>query len=121
MRNTECGVRNAECGMSQNGRITTCGSFIAAAVALCFISHVAAATPPAASSSPPTFSDESLEFFEKEVRPLLVKRCFECHSGEAKELQAGLRLDSREAVLKGGDTGAAIVPGKPKQSLLIDA
>jgi hypothetical protein len=72
-------------------------------------------------ASRPAFSDESLEFFEKEVRPLLVKRCFECHSGEAQELQAGLRLDSREAALKGGDTGAAIVPRKPKQSLLIDA
>ena len=51
----------------------------------------------------------------------LVKRCFECHSGEAKELQGGLRLDSREAALKGGDTGPAIVPGKPKESLLVDA
>ena len=102
--------------------VSTRGSVILTAVAVCCaIAYVALAESPAASGSRPAFSDESLEFFEREVRPLLVKRCFECHSGEAKEVQAGLRLDSREAVLRGGDTGAAIVPGKPKQSLLIDA
>jgi hypothetical protein len=68
-----------------------------------------------------TFDSASLEFFEKEVRPLLIKRCHECHSGQSKELQGGLRLDSRAFALKGGDTGAAIVPGNPKQSLLVDA
>src|SRR4051812_10188326 len=65
--------------------------------------------------------DAGLEFFEKEVRPLLVKRCYECHSATAKRLEGGLRLDSRELAIKGGDTGAALVPGKPKQSLLVDA
>jgi hypothetical protein len=67
------------------------------------------------------FTEESLDFFEKQVRPLLVQRCYECHSGHAKELQAGLRLDSRGAALAGGDTGPAVVPGKPNKSLLIDA
>jgi cytochrome c553 len=57
------------------------------------------------------------EFFEKEVRPLLVEHCLKCH-GEDKP-KGGLRLISRESVLKGGDTGAAAVAGKPKESLLI--
>ncbi|HZN33246.1 MAG TPA: PSD1 and planctomycete cytochrome C domain-containing protein [Pirellulaceae bacterium] len=61
------------------------------------------------------------EFFEKQVRPILVSRCFECHSAKSVKLQGGLRLDSRAGVLKGGETGPAIVPGKPKESLLVDA
>jgi cytochrome c553 len=58
-------------------------------------------------------------FFEKKVRPVLVEKCISCH-GEKK--QAGeLRVDSRKALLAGGDRGAAIVPGKPEESLLIRA
>lgn len=45
-----------------------------------------------------------IEFFEKEVRPLLAKHCFMCHSGKADEIRGGLRLDSRAAVLRGGET-----------------
>ncbi len=62
-----------------------------------------------------------LEFFEKQVRPLLVARCYECHSADTKEPKGGLRLDSRAAALKGGDTGPAVVPGDAKESLLVDA
>jgi len=74
-----------------------------------------------------TFADAPLtkpqadEFFEKQVRPLLVKRCYECHSADTKSPKGGLRLDSRAALLKGGDTGPGIVPGNAKESLLIDA
>ena len=64
---------------------------------------------------------EQLQFFEKEIRPLLAEHCFECHSGRAKKLQAGLRLDSRAALMRGGDSGAAIQPGSPDDSLLIQA
>jgi len=67
------------------------------------------------------FDDASLEFFEKEVRPILVTRCFECHSGGARTPKGGLRLDSREALLKGGDTGLAVTPGDPAKSLLVSA
>ncbi len=67
------------------------------------------------------FTADQIEFFEKQVRPILVEHCFECHSGRASEPKGGLRLDSREAILRGGDTGAAAVPGKPNESLLIDA
>jgi len=61
-----------------------------------------------------------LDFFEKNVRPLLAERCLECHSPE-KKVKGGLRLDTREGWLKGGDTGPAIVPGAPDKSLLITA
>src|SRR5471030_2577666 len=60
------------------------------------------------------------EFFEKKIRPLLEQRCLECHSPE-KKVKGGLRLDSREGWQTGGDSGAAIVPGKPEESLLIKA
>jgi cytochrome c553 len=66
-------------------------------------------------------ADEAAEFFETHIRPLLVDHCYQCHSAEAEKFKGGLRLDSREAILKGGDSGAAIVPGKPEESLLITA
>lgn len=66
-------------------------------------------------------SAEAIAFFEKEIRPILVRRCYECHSAEAKTLQAGLRVDSRAAMLAGGDSGPAIVPGQAEASLLIEA
>jgi hypothetical protein len=72
-------------------------------------------------AAPLAADDAGLEFFEKQVRPILVARCYECHSGSAKRLEGKLRLDSRAAALKGGDTGPAVVPGKPKESLLVDA
>ncbi|MDP7266799.1 MAG: PSD1 and planctomycete cytochrome C domain-containing protein [Pirellulales bacterium] len=67
------------------------------------------------------FAREHLEFFEKNVRPLLVNRCHECHGEEEGEREAGLRLDSRKEMLAGGQSGPTIVPGKPEQSLLIEA
>jgi len=68
-----------------------------------------------------SFTAEQIEFFEKQVRPILVKRCYECHGGEVEEPKGNLRLDSRELLLKGGDTEPAIVPGDAKKSLLVDA
>ena len=61
-----------------------------------------------------------LEFFEKKIRPLLAERCYECHSAEHKT-KAGLRLDVTEGWMKGGDSGAAVVPGQVDQSALIKA
>jgi Protein of unknown function (DUF1549)/Planctomycete cytochrome C len=58
------------------------------------------------------------EFFETRVRPVLANNCYSCH---ANSESGGLRLDSRERVLKGGKSGAAVVPGKPDESLLIRA
>ena len=62
-----------------------------------------------------------LDFFEKKIRPVLVERCYECHSADAKKLKGGLRLDSRDGVLRGGETGAAVVAGKPNEGLLLKA
>ncbi len=59
------------------------------------------------------------EFFEQQIRPLLVSHCLECH-GDRKQ-EAKLRLDSREALLAGGESGPALVPGDAEKSLLISA
>lgn len=61
------------------------------------------------------------EFFEKRIRPVIVEQCYECHSSSAKKVKGGLRVDSREALLAGGDSGPAIVPGAPEKSLLLKA
>lgn len=61
-------------------------------------------------------------FFEQKIRPVLVEKCYECHSAEAQKankLKGGLFLDTRAGVLKGGDTGPALVPGNAKDSLLV--
>ncbi|MCI0537521.1 MAG: PSD1 and planctomycete cytochrome C domain-containing protein, partial [Verrucomicrobiales bacterium] len=60
-------------------------------------------------------------FFEKRIRPVLVERCYKCHSADSEKLKGGLRLDSRPLALKGGDTRPAVVPGDPEKSLLIEA
>ncbi|MCC6586081.1 MAG: PSD1 domain-containing protein [Bryobacterales bacterium] len=59
------------------------------------------------------------EFFEKKVRPVLVAQCYACHSAKAKIVQGGLRLDSREAFIRGGQSGPAVVVGDPGASLLV--
>ncbi len=71
--------------------------------------RVGAAEPSAAES----------EFFEKEVRPLLVEKCLKCHGD--KRAKGGLRLTSRANMLQGGDNGATAVVGKPEESLLLRA
>jgi len=67
------------------------------------------------------FPPEQVEFFEKHVRPVLIARCFECHSSDARKVEASLLVESRTALLAGGDSGPAIIPGDPNQSLLIEA
>src|SRR3954454_14215823 len=62
-----------------------------------------------------------VDFFEKKVRPVLADNCFSCHSAAKGKKRAGLLLDSRGSLLKGGDAGPAIVPGDPEKSLLIRA
>lgn len=76
-----------------------------------FVGRVAAEAPSAA----------EIEFFEAEIRPVLVEHCLECHSSSSKSLKASLQLDHRDGLLTGGDSGPAIVPGKPEDSLLLKA
>jgi len=72
-----------------------------------------------ATAKKPATDEAGEEFFERKIRPLLAQHCYSCHGrGQTK---GGLGLDSREALLAGGDSGAAIVLGKPDESLLIEA
>jgi hypothetical protein len=62
-----------------------------------------------------------LEHFENRVRPVLIQYCYECHSAASTEAKGGLRLDSRDGIRRGGESGPAVVPGKLAESLLLDA
>ncbi len=64
---------------------------------------------------------EKSDFFEKRIRPVLVQHCYKCHSMDSKQAKGGLRLDSREAIRKGGDSGPAVIPGDTEESLLLQA
>ena len=67
----------------------------------------------------PCFAGEiDVTFFEKNIRPVLIESCYECHSVEAGKSKAGLLLDTREGTQPGGDNGPAVVPGDPEVSLL---
>jgi len=66
-----------------------------------------------------TDSPEGLELFEKKIRPALIAHCVECHGAEKQK--GGLRVDSREPLRTGGDSGPAVVPGKPADSLLLSS
>lgn len=75
----------------------------------------------AAPPSPPP-DPKATELFEKKIRPVLVQHCYSCHSADAaakKKLKGGLLLDTRDGLRTGGDSGPALVPGKPADSLLI--
>jgi len=67
------------------------------------------------------FPAEQIEFFEAKIRPLLIEKCYHCHSTDAPELRGGLYVDSRLGLITGGDSGTAITPGHPGDSLLIDS
>src|ERR1700709_1516256 len=83
---------------------------LAFAIALLAVGPLMAATP-----------DAGVEFFETNIRPVLVSQCFDCHSAQAKKLKGGLRLESRGLMVAGGDLGPAMGGGKPEKSRLIEA
>jgi len=62
---------------------------------------------------------EELRFFESKIRPVLIEHCYGCHSNKVSRPKAGLLLDTRDSMLRGGRSGPAIVPGDPDASLLI--
>jgi len=80
-----------------------------------------AAAAHAADLTPQKLSANDIQFFETKVRPILVEKCYKCHSKEADKVRGGLMLDTREGLLHGGNTGPALVPGKPGDSLMIQA
>ena len=68
----------------------------------------------------PLPDDAGIDFFEKRIRPVLAEHCYECHAA-GKKRQGGLLLDTRAGIRRGGDSGEAVVPGKPADSLLLSA
>ncbi|MGO9471190.1 MAG: PSD1 and planctomycete cytochrome C domain-containing protein [Isosphaeraceae bacterium] len=64
---------------------------------------------------------DGAKFYRDQIEPVLVSECYRCHSAGAKQLRGNLRLDSRAAMLQGGDTGPAVVPGKAGESLILQA
>jgi hypothetical protein len=66
-------------------------------------------------------ADERLEFFEKRIRPVLVEHCEKCHAADARNIRGGLLLDSKAGWQTGGDSGPAVIPGRPDESLLLSA
>jgi len=65
---------------------------------------------------------EQIAFFEKKIRPVLVAECYGCHAtGEGRKVKGGLALDTRDGILRGGDSGSVVEPGKPDESLLFRA
>ena len=75
----------------------------------------------AAPAKPKKLSREHRSFFEKKIRAVLLERCYECHSTEPDaKIKAGLSVETREDLIKGGDTGPSIVPGKPGDSLFME-
>ena len=67
------------------------------------------------------FTQQQLTFFETKIRPVLVEHCYECHAAGAKIVQGGLRVDHRAGLLRGGDSGPAVVSKQAEQSLLLKA
>src|SRR5690349_1985811 len=76
-------------------------------------------TPALVRAAEPAPTAEQLRFFETRVRPILVDQCLRCHG--AQKQKAGLRLDTREHLVRGSSGGPVIVAGKPEQSLFIKA
>jgi hypothetical protein len=64
-------------------------------------------------------NDPGIDFFEKKIRPVLVEHCYPCHSVQAKKDRGKLLLDSKAGLLQGGESGPAVVPGKPNDSWLL--
>lgn len=92
------------------------GGRLAATTLALVLALPAAAEEPGDRAEP---TAEQARFFEMKIRPLLAQRCFDCHGPDTQE--SGLRLDSLAAMLTGGDSGPAVVPGQPDESLLVEA
>jgi hypothetical protein len=96
-------------------------TFICALALVAWSISAMAEGPAAESEAPPATSAEDREFFEKSIRPLLVAKCYGCHSAEAKIVHGELHLDSQQGVAQGGSSGELIAPRDPDNSLLIQA
>mgnify|MGYP003350515361 CR=1 FL=1 len=97
--------------------------FTLAIITLAIYTQALAADDAAKKAKPaePHPTKEGIEFFEKKIRPVLVAKCYKCHSAESEKVKGGLLLDTREGIRMGGATGHAVEPGDLKGSLLITA
>ena len=82
-----------------------------------FLCALADATPGGAAEP----DRKGVEFFEKKIRPVLVKQCYQCHSAKSKKVKGELLLDTRDGIRKGGESGHAVIPGNLDDSLLLSA
>jgi len=99
---------------------------VALGIVNAFHLHASAQAPPLSAATkataPPQKNDrENIDFFESRIRPVLIEHCYECHSGGSKIVQGNLRLDSQLGLRLGGDSGPAVVPGNPDESLIIQS
>lgn len=101
-------------------KIITATSLLLAVPALLMVRGAAFATDNGEKQAPaPVITPQAAEFFEKKIRPILFDKCFSCHGD--KSANGGLRLDSLDAMTKGGASGPAITPGNPEKSRIIEA
>ena len=84
-----------------------------------FVCAYVASSGIAAGQDDNSFTQQQLDNFENKVRPILVRRCNECHA--EGESEGGLSLRSRKSMIAGGETGPAVIPGDPENSLLVQA
>jgi Protein of unknown function (DUF1553)/Protein of unknown function (DUF1549)/Planctomycete cytochrome C len=77
--------------------------------------------PTSLAAADSSLTPQQLDFFEKKIRPIFAENCYKCHSHDSEKIKGGLLLDTRDGLLKGGDTGPAIIPGDLEKSLLIKA
>src|SRR5690242_2550657 len=100
--------------------MTTVSRHLAAAFRrLCFSITGCFLIAPICLGAGPEPNRDQLRFFEEKVRPILAENCYKCHGSEKQK--GNLRLDVREAVFAGGESGPVIVPGKPDESALVEA
>jgi hypothetical protein len=102
--------------MSSSNDLTSTIRF-AVVIAATFVTSALPAQP----KPKPAVDPAGIRFFESNIRPVLVKHCYECHSSQSGSAEGGLRLDSRDAIRAGGDRGPAVVPSSPEESLLLTA
>ena len=93
----------------------TCRRFCRFALGLLILSAIPC------SSAAAQGEEKKLAFFERRIRPVLVKHCYECHSADSAEVKGGLLVDSREGLARGSDSGPAVVAGHPEDSIILEA
>ncbi|MDB6020959.1 MAG: Planctomycete cytochrome, partial [Pedosphaera sp.] len=87
----------------------------------CFPFLILLAFSPALFAADISLTPQQTDFFEKKIRPLLVENCYKCHSRDSEKIKGGLLLDTRDGLLKGGDTGPGLIAGDVDKSLIIQA